>query len=452
MNQIKRDSEIDFLFCVLTEDPYDKQFFLFSAAERNEKRGTNYEEVYPLGVQVEVGESQQEQMRAAIHSNSHLASAGDYVDYYYYVTTVNGYDVLVGTTYNVSNILNTIERQTNNDLLFMMAHQIVLALACIFLFYEFVLVPLGKIQKNIHFYKETKNSAIVRDNLSKVQPRNEMGDLSQDIVELSIEMDHYLNRIETITSEKKKMETELVLAKRIQEDMLNSEFPAFPDHKDFDIYASMDPAKEVGGDFYDFFLIDENHLCLVIADVSGKGIPAALFMMASKIILANNAMNGESPGKILENTNNAICTNNQEEMFVTVWLGILDLRTGELVAANAGHEFPAVKKPDGNYELFKDPHGFVIGGMPGMKYKEYTIQLEPGSRLFVYTDGLPEATNEHQEMFGTDRIIEVLNEDPNRSPEEQLTSMAKAVDQFVKEAEQFDDLTMLGFVYHGKEN
>jgi sigma-B regulation protein RsbU (phosphoserine phosphatase) len=229
--------------------------------------------------------------------------------------------------------------------------------------------------------------------------------------------------------------------------MLPSTFPAFPDRREFDIYASMDPAKEVGGDFYDFFLVDEDHLCLLIADVSGKGIPAALFMMASMIILANNAMMGKSPAQILADTNGAICANDREEMFVTVWLGILELSTGKLTAANAGHEYPALQKAGGRFELLKDKHGFVIGGMAGARYKEYELQLEPGDKLFVYTDGVPEATDAANELFGTERMLAALNEDPAAAPEQILEQVRRAVDGFVKDAEQFDDLTMLCIEY-----
>ena len=211
----------------------------------------------------------------------------------------------------------------------------------------------------------------------------------------------------------------------------------------------MDPAKEVGGDFYDYFLIDDDHLCMVIADVSGKGVPAALFMMASKIILQSVAMMGLSPAGILQRTNEAICSNNEAQMFVTVWLGILELSTGKLTAANAGHEFPAIRKPNGDFELFKDKHGFVIGGMDGVRYKEYELQLEPGSKLFVYTDGVAEATSAEKELFGTERMVEALNADPQAAPQEILKNVRASVDGFVKEAEQFDDLTMLCMEYKG---
>ena len=248
-----------------------------------------------------------------------------------------------------------------------------------------------------------------------------------------------------------RISTELNLATRIQADMVPNIYPAFPDRREFDVYATMDPAKEVGGDFYDFFLIDDDHLCLVMADVSGKGVPAALFMMASKIILANNAMIGKSPAQILTDTNAAICSHNREEMFVTVWLGILEISTGKLVAANAGHEYPVVKHGDGSFEVLRDKHGFVIGGMAGMKYKEYELTLEPGSKLFLYTDGVPEATDAESNMFGADRMLEALNEKKDGTTVEILKHVRASVDGFVKDAEQFDDLTMLCMEYRGPE-
>jgi len=251
--------------------------------------------------------------------------------------------------------------------------------------------------------------------------------------------------------DKSRIETELSMASSIQADMIPSVFPAFPERPEFDIFASMNPAKEVGGDFYDFFLIDEDHLCLVIADVSGKGVPAALFMMASKIILANNAMITKSPAATLTNANNAICANNREEMFVTVWLGILELSTGKLTAANAGHEYPIISKPNGQFEVIKDKHGFVVGGASGMKYQEYEIQLEPGSKLFIYTDGIPEANNKKKELFGLDRLVNALNKDASKSPKDITEQVKNDVDSFVQSAEQFDDLTMLCLEYIGRK-
>ncbi|MBR6407156.1 MAG: SpoIIE family protein phosphatase [Clostridia bacterium] len=284
----------------------------------------------------------------------------------------------------------------------------------------------------------------------KIRSRDEVGQLASSIDRMEEQVRDYIENLKHITAEKERIGTELSLAARIQEAMLPGIFPPFPERSEFDLYAAMDPAKGIGGDFYDFFLIDDDHLCLVIADVSGKGIPAALFMMASKIILANNAMMGKSPAQILTDTNTSICSNNREEMFVTVWLGILEISSGKLTAANAGHEYPALKYADGHFELYRDKHGFVIGGMDGVKYKEYEILLKPGTKLFLYTDGVPEATDSSDEMFGTDRMAAALNDAADASPEHIIKNVRRSVDMFVRDAEQFDDMTMLCLEYKGK--
>ncbi len=280
---------------------------------------------------------------------------------------------------------------------------------------------------------------------------DEVEELAESFSSLSHKTVEYMNEVVTITAEKERIGAELSLATDIQGSMLPHIFPAFPHRSDIDVYASMNPAKEVGGDFYDFYFVDENHLVCTIADVSGKGVPAALFMMASKIILQSIATMGYSPKEILERTNEALCKNNEAEMFVTVWLGILDTSTGKLVAANAGHKYPVVKMPDGGFELYKDVHGFVLGAMEGMKYKEYELRLEKGSKLFLYTDGVPEATNADDELFGTERMLEALNQGKEENPEEVLNCIHKAVDAFVGDAEQFDDLTALCIEYKGND-
>ena len=284
-----------------------------------------------------------------------------------------------------------------------------------------------------------------------IRNRDEIGQLAVSIDRMEEQIQDYVASITQITAEKERINTELTLATRIQADMLPHVFPAFPERKEFELYANMDPAKEVGGDFFDFFLVDDDHLCITIADVSGKGIPAALFMMASKILLQNNAMTGKKPAEILTDVNAAICANNREQMFVTVWLGILELSTGRLTAANAGHEYPVLMRAGEPFELYKDKHGFVIGGMEGVKYRQYELQINPGDKLFLYTDGVPEATDANGELFGTGRMIAALNERKDDSPTKVLEGVRRAVDDFVKESEQFDDLTMLCLVYRGPE-
>ena len=264
---------------------------------------------------------------------------------------------------------------------------------------------------------------------------------------------HYIRAVRerhALALEKERIEAELSLATRIQLSALPKDFPPFPDRKEFDLFASMKPAKEVGGDFYDFFLIDDDHLGLVIADVSGKGVPAALFMMVSMALVRHAAMspeNEKSPAKILKAVNAQVCYRNPEEMFVTVWLGVLEISTGKLTAANAGHEYPAVKPAGASFELFKDRHGLVIGAMEMTRYREYELQLEPGAKLFVYTDGVAEAANPRDELFGTERMIRALQGAEDGSPEEILKAVNAAVAEFAGSAPQFDDLTMLCLSY-----
>ena len=244
---------------------------------------------------------------------------------------------------------------------------------------------------------------------------------------------------------------ELNMATQIQASMLPNVFPIFPERTEFDVYASMDPTKEVGGDFYDIFMTDEDHLAMVIADVSGKGIPAALFMMSSKIIINDHSIMGGTPAEILERVNRQVYATNKAHMFVTVWLGILEISTGKLITANAGHEYP-ILNTNGRYELFKDKHGLAIGAMKKSKYVNHEITLKKGDSIFVYTDGVAEATDADNELFGTERTLDALNALPGDcSQEEVLKGVRRSVDAFVKEAPQFDDLTMLGLKYYGPE-
>ena len=308
--------------------------------------------------------------------------------------------------------------------------------------------PIRKITAEASRFAE-ENRPAEKKLKAEIRNEDEIGVLAQSIDQMEEQVARYIENLTAITAERERIGTELDLAKRIQVAMVPHEFPPFPGRTEFDVYASMTSAKEVGGDFYDFFLIDEDHLCLLIADVSGKGIPGALFMMASKIILESCAMLGRSAAEILNKTNEAVCSKNQAEMFITVWLGILEISTGKLTAVNAGHEYPVVKTADGVFEIFKDKHGIVVGGMEDIQYKEYELQLEKGTKLFVYTDGVPEATDAQNRMFGSRRMLEALNEKPDATPQEVLESIHRAVDVFLDGAEQFDDMTMLCLEYHG---
>jgi len=315
-----------------------------------------------------------------------------------------------------------------------------------------LVTPINSIAEAAEKYiADKRGGSAAADHFSSlsISTGDEVENLALIMADMENDLADYEENLTRVTAEKERVGAELSLATRIQADMLPNIFPAFPDRPDFDIYATMTPAKEVGGDFYDFFLIDEDHLAMVMADVSGKGVPAALFMMISKTILQNLVMAGNSPARALEKMNEQICSNNREEMFVTVWLGVADLRTGVVTAANAGHEYPVLKKPDGSFEIIKDKHGFVIGGMAGMKYREYELKLESGFKIFLYTDGVPESTNEAGNLFGNDRMLEALRKAEDKSPDVILGAVADALMDFSGSAPQFDDVTMLCFEYIG---
>lgn len=279
----------------------------------------------------------------------------------------------------------------------------------------------------------------------KVESGDEVGELAQTFNQMLEDLQLYINNLSEVTAEKERIGAELDVATNIQASMLPCIFPAFPEHRELDIYAAMEPAREVGGDFYDFFLVDQEHLALVMADVSGKGVPAALFMVIARTLIKNRAQIGEAPEAVLEQVNNQLCENNEADMFVTVWLGIYEIPTGRLVYANAGHECPALMRAGGSYELLRESHDFVVGGMEGISYTGREITLHAGDKLFLYTDGVPEATNAAEELFGEERMLDALNQCAELSPRETLAEVKRSIDAFVGEADQFDDLTMLAF-------
>ncbi len=317
---------------------------------------------------------------------------------------------------------------------------VLIIIAYIFFVRSMVTMPLSRLTR---FTEDITRTSSFKGRRIDIKTGDEIESLSQSFNFMLKELEEYILNLSKITAEKERIGAELDVARHIQKSMLPCIFPAFPTHPEFDIYATMTPAKEVGGDFYDFFSIDDNHLAFVMADVSGKGVPAALFMMISKTLIKSAAQNGLGPKDVLEKVNNQLCENNEAEMFVTLWLGIMEISTGIMKCANAGHEFPAIKRNNGEWELYKDRHGFVLAGMENSRYREYELEFHPGDRLFVYTDGVAEATDSNNCLYGTDRMINALNRAGDRSSEELLEFLHSDIDTFVGEADQFDDITML---------
>lgn len=305
---------------------------------------------------------------------------------------------------------------------------------------KWIISPIRKISgEATRFAKENTKG----EELGDVSRFSEIYNLSRAIDKMETDMENYVQNLTAVTAERERIGTELSFARKIQHDALPHTYPAFPGRTEFDIYASMTPAKEVGGDFYNFDLIDEDHLAMWIGDVSDKGVPAALFMMAINIVIENRVIMGGSPAEIMAYVNNNVCAHSKTDMFVTIWLGILEISTGRIICCNAGHEDPAVYKKGGAFEIVKKKHNTAVGAMPDLPYNDEEIFLEKGDKLFIYTDGVPEATNSFNELFTVGRMVDALNEYCEGTPQEILEGMHKSVNEFVGDRTQFDDLTML---------
>ncbi|SFR70135.1 PP2C family protein-serine/threonine phosphatase [[Clostridium] aminophilum] len=318
-----------------------------------------------------------------------------------------------------------------------------------------VIDPVLRLEKVSEAFVESSRRAEMPEELVINDPDIHTGDeiesLSVAISDMFVGMKNYMSSLLTVTREKERIGAELDVANNIQASMLPRIFPAFPDHNEFDIYATMDPAKEVGGDFYDYFMLDDHTIGLVMADVSGKGVPAALFMVISKTLIKNRCQDSRSPAEVLSYVNDQLSEGNDSDMFVTVWLAILDINTGKGLAANAGHEHPAIRRKGGKYELDIYRHSPAVATMEGMRFREHPFELNPGDSLFVYTDGVPEANDEAGKFYGTDRMIECLNADPDADVQKLLIEVREDIRKFAGEAEQFDDITMLVFDFWGPD-
>lgn len=287
------------------------------------------------------------------------------------------------------------------------------------------------------------SNIVLVDNVKSVSSITELNSIWRSLQHLENDVVNNTNLLEKLTAERERIATELNLATKIQMTMIPSVFPPFPEREDIDLFGLMHPAKEVGGDYFDFYLLDDDHLALTIGDVSGKGVPAALFMMVTKILTSNLATLINDPAKILEALNNKISSNNQEDMFVTVWFAIIELSTGKVICANAGHEDPVIKANDGTAKVYQTKHGLAIGCFPNMKYKNYEFVLEKGETLLIYTDGVTEAINNQNIQFGIEGILAVVNKDSNLSTTDLIKNVKKSIEEFCNETSQFDDITML---------
>lgn len=307
---------------------------------------------------------------------------------------------------------------------------------------------LNPVEKLSEFTTEITKTGNFSKQEIEIKTGDEIEALGQSFNYMMERLEDYIKDLTVVTAEKERIGAELNVATQIQSSMLPCIFPAFPDRDELDIYATMTPAKEVGGDFYDFFMVDERHVAIVIADVSGKGVPAALFMVIGKTLIKDHTQPGRDLGEVFTEVNNILCESNDNGMFITAFEGVLDLVTGEFRYANAGHEMPFIYRKDGGYEAYKIRPGFVLAGMENIKYKEQKIQLNIGDKIFQYTDGVTEATDKDNQLYGMDRLHKVLNEKClDCNPEQTLKLVKEDIDAFVGDNDQFDDITMLCLEY-----
>ena len=388
----------------------------------------------------------EEQLYYGIYRKEHLASA------FYPVFNSQGEPVaLVGVSMTVPNLIHTLGHSLPSVIKANISVVIMSMIAVYLLFDRKVVHPIRQLKRGMKVYRQTMDSAAATELLENLDFYGEIAALLGDFIVLMVDVDNNTAEVAALSAERERIGTELKVATNIQAGMLPRTFPAFPERHEFDLYASMDPAKEVGGDFYDFFLVDDDHLALVMADVSGKGVPAALFMAIAKALIKSRAKMGGTPSAILADVNNQLCEENQSGMFVTVWLAILEISTGRGMAANAGHEHPVLRRAGSSYELVEYRHSPVVAFLKGVSFREHEFRLSPGDRLVVYTDGVAEAQNQVPELYGTDRMLEALQAAGNASPEETLKALKRSIVEFENGAEQFDDITMLCLDYFGPD-
>ncbi len=355
---------------------------------------------------------------------------------------------MVETDYVLENLIPDIQGHMAKIMILQIILILVVVTLMIILIRRIVVTPINALTKVVDSYEHGK---LVED-MSVFDSNDEISWLARSFEEMTVRIQNYIKDLTAVTAEKERIGAELNVATQIQADMLPRIFPAFPEKKEFDLYATMNPAKEVGGDFYDFFMIDDDHLGIVMADVSGKGVPAALFMVIAKTMIKNRALAGNysGPGEVLATVNNQLCEGNDAELFVTVWFGIMTVSTGHIVFSSAGHEYPAFCRLEEGFRLEKDKHGMPLATMEDLMFRENETELKPGETLYLYTDGVTEATNSDNELFGEERMINSLQTHSTDSMSELLKKVREDIDGFVGDAPQFDDITMLGLHYYGK--
>lgn len=451
-NRLKRSYHPTYLFCFYPKS-HTELFYYLTGTEEGEERGDDRDDIYRLGTisaypkedypvllrTWESGQVQDELEQPVKH--------GELSGFYHmYVPVRAGGKTLclIGVTLET----NTVKHELQNKLFLVEGLEIfgfiLTGLMLFLLVHGVILRPVSRLHKGMLDYKQDKNSQRVEESLKKVVSRNEIGQLAEEFTGLTKEVDRHVSDIQRITAEQERLNAELSLAVGIQLDMIPGKFK---EHPEIALAGSMEPAREVGGDFFDFFYVDDNHLAIVIGDVSGKGIPAALFMVRSMTVIRNYVMLGLPVGEVFTRTNEELCRGNDSELFTTAWLGIYEIDSGRLVFTEAGHDEPVVARSTGEIEMIKPvKKRLVLGAMPGIRYLQSETVMHAGDVILLYTDGAPEANNEAEELYGMERFRESVQRCGSKAGddiEEFLACVRGDIAEFVGKAEQFDDLTML---------
>ena len=468
LNTLKEESDVAYIYAVYFKDLSDpsSMCFVINGATKAELEGKDETEVYSfLGEKCEEGDFDLEMRQLFIDTlkkgtgtvqfyKNYTDEYGDMLTCFRVLFDEDGKpSAIISTDLDINEIRHNLIQSIIRTAAISLVMLLLVVLVFILSVQKSVTEPITRISQRTDEFVHQLEDNVVPEKLHyqevKVRIKDEMYTLAEDISSLANSLKSYMLNLQTVTAEKQRISSELAIATQIQADMLPSIFPCFSGRNEFQLFASMHPAKEVGGDFYDFFQVDDDHLCLVLADVSGKGVPAALFMVISKTLIKNRAQMGDSPSEILNNVNVQLCDGNEADLFVTVWIAIIEISTGKGIAANAGHEHPALRRKDGEYELVIYRHSPALAAMEDIRFREHEFRLYPGDSIFVYTDGVPEATNSENELFGNERMLKALNRDPDAEPEVLIRSVRNDVDAFVGEAPQFDDITMLSLKYFG---
>ena len=327
---------------------------------------------------------------------------------------------------------------------------------CVFIVTALLLISVKLIRPILLLTYETSHFAehggTLTEAIKRVHGKGELSLLAKSVQQMSVDMNRYIADLTQMTAEKERLGAELSVATQIQADMLPRVFPPYADHPEIELFASMDPAKEVGGDFYDFFLVDDDHFAVVVGDVSGKGVPASLFMVIAKTLLKTAAFHSHNPAEIFAGVNDQLCEGNDSGLFVTCWMGLLTISTGELRFANAGHTQPVLyTAKEHSFRYLDTRPNLMLAAMEGIPYAEHSITLAKGDRLFVYTDGVTEATNAAEELYGEERLLAAIQRTEGLSSKEILAAVRSDIDGFVQNAPQFDDITMLEMCFKQPE-